>query len=155
MVDRSWVVDWGWVVDWSWLVSWLVLWVDSSAFILDISNIAGWAIGISSVGDSLGAAIRKGNSVRSSDNLGIRGLAGAELRARVVISHTVLEGIGLGSNIDNWSSMVDWSWVVDWGIVSKGNSGQSTGNSVLEHGEKMGWVGWDVEAESCSIELMP
>ena len=140
------MVGWGrsWVVDWSWLVSWLVLWVDSSTLVLDISNKASWAIWISSVGDSLGAAIGKGNSVGSRDNLGIRGLGSVELGARVVISHTILESVWLGSNIDNWvvdnwGWMVNWGWVVDWGIVGKGGGGQSTGNSVLKHGEEVGW----------------
>ena len=52
-----------------------------------------------------------------------------------------------------------WGWVVGWGIVGKGNSGQSTGNSVLEHSEgcweeEGTWEGWDVEAQSCLSALM-
>ena len=161
---RGWVVHWlgGWMVHWlrGWVVG-LGFWVGGNTLVLDVSNVAIWTIGVRSVGDNLGATIWKGNSVGARHNLGIRGLASSELGTRVVISNSVLKGIWLGGWLMVWCrGMVrSWGWVVGWSIVCKGSSGQSTGNSVLEHGEgcweeEGSWEGWDVEAQSCLSALM-
>merc|ERR1719167_929903 len=135
----------------------LGFWVGGGSLVLDVSYVSVWAIRIRGVGDNLGATIWKGHGVGSRHNLGIGGLTGAELGARVVIGNTVLESVWLWSWLVVWcGGMVwGWSWVVGWGIVSKGSSGQSTGNSVLEHGEGCwgsgcGEEGWEgVDAQSC------
>ena len=149
----------------NWLRGWVVglgFWVGGNTLVLDIGNVAIWTIGVRSVGDNLGATIWKGHGVGSRHNLGIGGLTGTEFGARVVIGNTVLESVWLWSWLVVWcGGMVwGWSWVVGWGVVSKGSSGQSTGNSVLEHGEgvwgwERSWEGWDVNAQSCLSELMP
>ena len=134
------MVNWrrGWVVNWlrGWVVG-LGFRVGGNTLILDIGYVTIWTIRIGGVGDNLGATIGKGNSVGARHNLGIRGLAGSELGTGLVISNSVLKGVWLWGWLMVWCrGMVGcWGWVVGWGIVGKGNSGQSTGNSVLEHGE--------------------
>ena len=66
-------VNWGWVndgLDKDWLVDWGV-WVGGSSLIGDISNKATISQGISVVGHSLLATIRKVNRVGSRHCLGI------------------------------------------------------------------------------------
>ena len=73
-MHRHWVnwnrVD-GDVVDGSGVNNWLVLGELRNTIVLDVGHITTRAIGISSVGDNLGAAIREGNPVVASHHLGI------------------------------------------------------------------------------------
>merc|ERR1719481_975016 len=103
------------------------IWVDSSSFISNISNIT--IISISMVVHMLGTAIRKSNGVRSRDSsCTIGSLLSIESSLRVVISNSISVGIRrrlirvswLSSmvsrgNLDNWSSMDNW------GVISRGS----------------------------------
>merc|ERR1719481_503510 len=103
------------------------IWVDSSSFISNISNIT--IISISMVVHMLGTAIRKSNGVRSRDSsCTIGSLLSIESSLRVVISNSVSVGVRrrlirvswLSSmvsrgNLDNWSSMDNW------GMISRGS----------------------------------
>ena len=113
MVGSGVSLDWGWVV---WLVVGLTL-------VLDISNVARVGIG-NIVGDDLGAAIGKGNTVRSGGGISITGLVLAKVGTRVLVSDTVLV------SIDSWAIIgwfvirswlvVSWSWVYDWFVYNWG-----------------------------------
>ena len=74
VVHRYWVhwngVD-GDMVDWSGVNNWLVLRKLGNTVVLDVRHITARAIGVSSVGDNLGATIREGNPVVASHHLGI------------------------------------------------------------------------------------
>ena len=74
-VVHSYWVHWnrvnGDMVDWSRVNNWLVFGEVGNTVILDISHITPRAIGVSSVGNNLGAAIRERNPVVASHNLGI------------------------------------------------------------------------------------
>lgn len=72
----------------------LVLGVDGGTFVFDISDIT--VVVVSGVGDGLDTAIGKSDLVRSRHSLAVSGLLGVEVGARVVISNSVLESIGLG-----------------------------------------------------------
>ena len=82
--------------------------------VLDIGNIA--RVGISNiVGDNLGAAIRKGNTVLSIGGVTIPLLILTKVGARVLISNTVLISINSRAIISRLLVAVDWCrWVV-WG----------------------------------------
>jgi len=112
------------------------IWVDSSSFIGNISNIA--SIAISLVGNMLGTAIRKSNRVRSlSIASTITGLSSVEVGVGVVISYSVgvsvgggLIGVGRGmvsrGSVDNRGmisrSSMDYRGSVDnWGMISRGS----------------------------------
>merc|ERR1719312_1604845 len=89
-----------------------------NALVLDVSDVSAVAIGVSSVVDNLGAAIRKGNGVGASHGLGVGSLLLGKVGARVVVMDTVLESVGLGgliiaAMVGGWG-VVDWS--VDWGV---------------------------------------
>ena len=96
----------------------LGLWVLGNTFVPHISNIAGVAIG-NIVGDNLGAAIRKGNTVLSSSVVAIPLLILGKGGSRVGVSHSVLIGIGSRGIIISWgfvrSWLVSWSWGICWG----------------------------------------
>merc|ERR1739846_176059 len=110
--------------------------VSSDSIISDISDISVVVVG--GVLDMLGTAIRKSNIIRSRDNTGsISSLSSVEVSLGVVISNSVLVGIGLisigwlrgmvsrgsvdnrgvvdnGSMVDNWGHSNSMSnWVVD------------------------------------------
>uniref|UniRef100_A0A0K2TEN8 Uncharacterized protein n=1 Tax=Lepeophtheirus salmonis TaxID=72036 RepID=A0A0K2TEN8_LEPSM len=90
MVDGSCLVG-------SWSVSrrlGFILGVGWDTLVFDISDKS--SIVISSISYSLDTAIGKSNLIGSSNSLGIRVFLCSELGSRVVISNTVLEGIGLG-----------------------------------------------------------
>merc|ERR1719481_1369379 len=103
------------------------IWVDSSSFISNISNIT--IISISMVVHMLGTAIRKSNGVRSRDSsCTIGSLLSIESSLRVVISNSISVGVRrwlirvswLSSmvsrgNLDNWSSMDNW------GVIGRGS----------------------------------
>jgi len=118
------------------------IWVDSSSFIGNISNIA--SIAISLVGNMLGTAIRKSNRVRSlSIASTITGLSSVEVGVGVVISNSVGVSVGGGlirvgrgmvsggsmdnrGSVDNrgmisWGGMYNRSSVDNRGMVSRGS----------------------------------
>merc|ERR1719260_422191 len=71
-----------------------LLWVHSSSFVGNISNIS--IVMGRSVSNMLGTAIRKSNGVRSSnDTSSISSLGSIEVSLGVVISNSVLVGVGL------------------------------------------------------------
>merc|ERR1719347_1072479 len=125
MDNRSSMDNWG-SIGWSSLNNGSI-WVDSSSFISNISNIT--IISISMVVHMLGTAIRKSNGVRSRDSsCTIGSLFSIKSSLRVVISNSVSVGVGrrligvswLSSmvsrgNLDNWSSMDNW------GMISRGS----------------------------------
>uniref|UniRef100_A0A0K2TEN6 Uncharacterized protein n=1 Tax=Lepeophtheirus salmonis TaxID=72036 RepID=A0A0K2TEN6_LEPSM len=90
MVDGSGLVG-------SWFVSrrlGFILGISWDTLVFDISDES--IVVISSVSYSLDTTIGKSNLIGSSNSLGIRVFLSSELGSRVVISNTVLEGIGLG-----------------------------------------------------------
>jgi len=93
--------------------------VDSLAFIGDLSNIA--VVLISLVVDMLSSSIRESNRVGSRDGAGtIRGLSSIEGSSRVVVSNSILIGVGRGHVIDLRSMMDD---------RGMGNQGSGMGNN--------------------------
>ena len=78
--------------------------------ILDISNIARVSIG-NIVGDNLGAAVRKGNTVLAIGGVSITSLILTKVGTRVLISHSVLVSVRLGGEL------------LYWGIRSRGSIG--------------------------------
>ena len=78
--------------------------------ILDISNIARVSIG-NIVGDNLGAAVRKGNTVLAVGGVAITSLILTKVGTRVLISHSVLVSVRLGGEL------------LYWGIRSRGSIG--------------------------------
>ena len=114
----------------------LGLWVLGNTFIPHISNIARIGIG-NTVGDNLGAAIRKGNTVFTSSGVSVPFLILAKAGSRVVISNSILipidsRGIigwllvAMDWLVNNRGRMVHWGsmhhWLVDhWGrMVDRG-----------------------------------
>ena len=157
MVDRGWLVSgsWGGLVDWSWgrLVCWgrlvgrgglvgrLVLWILGLALVPHISNIARVAIG-HIVGDNLGAAVGKNNTVFAQGGVSVPFLILGEVGSGVRVGNSIL------ISIDSWGIFIGWgglvrSWLVGrsrlvsggWGISwwtswgSSGNSSSSDGSS--------------------------
>lgn len=124
MVGSGVSLDWGWVV---WLVVGLTL-------VLDISNVARVGIG-NIVGDDLGAAIGKGNTVRSSGGISITGLGLAEVGTRVLVSDTVLV------SVDSWA-LIGWLLVavdgLGW-VVGSGGRSISWDHRLVDN---WGWVVW-------------
>ena len=86
--------------------------VDRGTFVFDISDVS--VVVISSVGHSLDTTIGKSNLVRSSNSFAISGLLGVEFGTRVIISNSVLEGIGFGLFFVG-GFMVSWSRLVTTG----------------------------------------
>jgi len=94
--------------------------VDRSTLIGDLSNES--VVVVSGVGGGLDSAIRKGNGERSGYiAISILGLGLLEVSLAVVISNTVLIGIGLGGKLLN-RSMIGGGGTIGWGS-SSGNSG--------------------------------
>ena len=88
--------------------------VDCSAFVGDLSNIAIVVIGV--IVNMLGTAIRKSNGVRSSDNTTpISSLSSVEVSLGVVISNSVLVGVGF-VNV-SWLNISSVSWGISWGSM--------------------------------------
>merc|ERR1711892_1565640 len=114
------------------------IWVDSSSFISNISNISIISIGM--VVNMLGTTIRKSNRVRSGhSSCTIRSFISIESRLGVVISYSISKGVRRGlirvgrlssmvcrgnmsnnwsmisrGNMDNWSSMISWGGMDNW-----------------------------------------
>ena len=101
-------------LDWGWGIVSLTL-------VLDISNIA--RVSISHiVGDNLGAAVRKGNTVLAVGGVAITSLILTKVGARVLISHTILVSVDSRAIISWLLVAVDrlgwvvwsWGWPVSW-----------------------------------------
>ena len=124
----------------SWMIR-LGLWVLGNTFIPHISNIARVGIG-NTVGDNLGAAIRKGNTVFTSSGVSVPFLILAKAGTRVIISNSILIAIdcrgiigwllvAMDWLVNNRGRMVDrgsmhhwlvdhWGWGVDWCSMHNG-----------------------------------
>ena len=82
---------------------------------------------VSSVGGGLDTTIRKSNGEGSGNiAIGILTLGLLEVSLGVVISYTILVGVGLRGELLDW--FVGWCWVIGWGrgaigwrVVSKGS----------------------------------
>merc|ERR1712106_443620 len=112
------------------------IWVDSSSFISNISNISIISIGM--VVHMLGTTIRKSNRVRSGDgSCTIRSFISIESRLGVVICYSISKGVRRGlirvgwlssmvgrGNMSNNGSMISrgsmdhWSSMISWGMDS-------------------------------------
>ena len=137
----------------------LGLWVLSNTFVPHISNIARVGIG-NTIGDNLGAAIRKGNTVFTSSGVSVPFLILAKAGSRVIISNSILIAIdsrGIISwllvavdwlvnhrgRVVHWSSvdnrLVDhWGWVVDW--CSMHNRLVNHWGGVIDWGSVHNWL---------------
>ena len=99
------------------------LWIDSCAFISNLSNISIIVVGV--VVNNLSTAIGKSNRVRSSGcSSTVIGLLSIEGSLGVVIRNTI--GVGEGRwfrEIINWvSSRICWgSMMNNWGMVGRGS----------------------------------
>merc|ERR1712048_1432906 len=120
----------GMVWGWSWVVCWLrgmvwscwfVFWVLGNTFVLNISNVA--TISIYVIGNNLGTAIRKSNTVFTSSGITFTVFISRERGLGVII----LDGITVLVNswafigrfmIRCWSWGMIRSWFVDnWGMI--------------------------------------
>ena len=91
----------------------LGLWVLGNTFVPHISNIARVGIG-NTVGDNLGAAIRKGNTVFTSSGVSVPFLILAKAGSRVIISNSIL--IAIDSR-----GIIGWLFVaMDWLVNNRG-----------------------------------
>jgi len=116
------------------------IWVDSSSFIGNISNIA--SIAISLVGNMLGTAIRKSNRVRSlSIASTITGLSSVEVGVGVVISNSV--GVSVGGWLIRVSrGMISRGGMDYRGMVSRGsmdNWGSVDNRGMISRGSVDNW----------------
>jgi len=122
------------------------IWVDSSSFIGNISDIA--SIAISLVGNMLGAAIRKSNGVRSLSVSGIiTSLSSIEVGVGVVISNSV--GVSVGGGLIRVSrgmvsgGSMDYRGSVDnRGMISRGsmdNRGSVDHRGMVSRGSVDNW----------------
>jgi len=102
-------VVWGWL---SWVV-WLSFWVLSNTFVFDISNISSIGIG-NVVGDDLGTAIGKVDTVFTVGGISITGFVGLEVSVSIVVMDSI------SVLVYSWSFFVDWSLSISWGMVSWG-----------------------------------
>ena len=93
---------------------------------------------VSSVSNVLSAAIREGNGVRSSHSSGsIRGLSSIEVSLGVVISNSVLVGVGCVNM--SWLNISSMSWGISWGSMDNWGMVDSVSHWVVDC---MGnWVG--------------
>merc|ERR1712128_400661 len=131
------------------------IWVDSSSFISNISNISIISIGM--VVHMLGTTIRKSNRVRSGhSSCTIRSFISIESRLGVVISYSISKGVRRGlirvgwlssmvcrgnmsnnwsmisrGSMDHWSSMISWSSMDNWSsMISLGMDSMDTMDSM-------------------------
>merc|ERR1739846_302275 len=126
--------------------------VSSDSIISDISDISVVVVG--GVLDMLGTAIGKSNIIRSRDNTGsISSLSSIEVSLGVVISNSVLVGIGLISigwlrGMVSRGSMDNRGVVDNRGMVDNWGNSNSMGNGVVDG---MGdWVGNNSMVDSMS-----
>jgi len=104
--------------------------VDSLTFISDFSDVS--IVTISLVVDVLGSSIRESNRVGSGDgSSSVRGLSSVEGSLGVVISDSILKGIGRGSIIDFRGMMSNWGMVSNWSMVGNQRSSMSHNRSSM------------------------
>merc|ERR1719438_104450 len=110
--------------------------VSSNSIIGDISNISIVVVG--GVLDMLGTAIRKSNIIRSRNNTsGISSLSSVEVSLGVVISNSVLVGVGLISIgwlrcVISRGSMDNRGMVDNRGVVDNWGNSNSMSNRVVD-----------------------
>ena len=117
---------------------------DSLSGVGDLGHVA---VGVvSGVGDGLDTAVGKGDGVGASNVSGsISSLSSLEVGLGVVIGHTVLEGVGLGSLLvgNNRGGVVGRGSVDHGSVVSRGS---------VDHGSGMvGWGGVDSVHQGSSV----
>ena len=127
------------MVSWSW--SWGVGFsfrIDWSSLVGDLSHVP--VVMVDCVLDVLDPAVRESHRVGAGHHLAITTLRSIEVSLGVIISHSVLEGVGLllalGLVVRSWGrGGVSWSWNRCRGRVgwSRSGVGWSRGRS---------WVGW-------------
>ena len=109
---------------------------DSLSGVGDLGHIA---VGVvSGVGDGLDTAVGKGDGVGASNVSGsVSGLSSLEVGLGVVVGHTILEGVGLGSLLVGNNR---------GGVVGRGSvdHGSVVGRGSMDNGSSMvGWGGVD------------
>merc|ERR1711899_560422 len=123
---------WGWLgcVVWSWFVFWGL----GNTFVFNVSDIT--VISVSGVGNNLGTAIGKSNTVFTSDNITVTVFIGGKVSLGVVIlnSITILvnswaiigwfviggwfvynRGVIRSWFVYDWGMIRSWGWMVYWG----------------------------------------
>ena len=104
---------------------------------------------VSGVGDGLDTAVGKGDGVGASNVSGsISSLSSLEVGLGVVIGHTVLKGVGLGSLLVGNNR---------GGVVGRGSvdHGSVVGRSSVDHGSGMvGWGGVDSVHQGSGMDSM-
>ena len=103
---------------WSWLswVVWLNFWVLGNTFVFDISNISSISISYV-VGNNLGTAIGKGDTVFTVGGISITVFVSLEVSVSVVIIDSISIFIDCWSFFVDWSLSISWSWsMVSWGM---------------------------------------
>jgi hypothetical protein len=106
------------------LVSGLVLGVLGNTLVAHISIVAGLVIS-NSVGDNLGPAVGKGNTVRSTGGVSVALLVLGKVDMGVVIGNSIAVGVGSGLVVLRLGLVVDGPWGIRWGrssMVGEGNS---------------------------------
>merc|ERR1719216_391299 len=113
---------WGWLGCVVW--SWFVFWVLGNTFVFNVSDIT--VISVSGVGNNLGTAIGKSNTVFTSDNITVTVFIGGKVSLGVVILNSITILVNSWAIIGwfvirSWL-VVSWSWlVISWGgMVSWG-----------------------------------
>ena len=139
-LSMSWLVSWGrgWVVG-------LGLGVLGDTLVADISDVSTIGIG-NAVCDNLGAAVRKGNAVRSGGSVPVPLLVLGKVGTRVVVSDSVLIGIDSRGNrlLVGWCGVVGRGRVVNrgrgvsWGWVAGGSRGNGSAGKNSKEGLRGG-----------------
>merc|ERR1739846_11333 len=133
--------------------------VSSDSIISDISDISVVVVG--GVLDMLGTAIRKSNVIRSRNNTSITRLSSVEVSLGVVISNSVLVGIGFISigwlrgmvsrgSVDNRGVVDNWGMVDNWGNSNSMSNWvvDSVSNWVSNYSMVDGMSNWVVDSVS-------
>merc|ERR1711981_81037 len=112
---------WGWLGCVVW--SWFVFWVMGNTFVFNVSDIT--VISVSGIGNNLGTAIGKSNTVFTSDNITVTVFISGKISLGVVILNSITILVNSWAIIGwvvirSWfvydGSMIrSWSWVVYWG----------------------------------------
>merc|ERR1719216_746861 len=111
---------WGWLGCVVW--SWFVFWVLGNTFVFNVSDIT--VISVSGVGNNLGTAIGKSNTVFTSDNITVTVFIGGKVSLGVVILNSITILVNSWAIIGwfvirSWL-VVSWSWVYDWFVYNWG-----------------------------------
>merc|ERR1719480_299317 len=107
VIGRFWLM-----VGRSWRMIRFLLWIVSSSLIGHLRLVS--IVVVSGVLDMLDTAVRKLDRVRATDNIAIRCLSSPEVCLTVIISHSILIGVGLRGVfflvVDRFRFMVDRFW---------------------------------------------